>query len=228
MGKDRKKRQVGTGMKARGPQQAAEVPADLSANEGQVESLIQPILEAQDVVLTPNRVEEEIVQNLESSESALVADGSMEIEAVLDPTTDLENAMKQATEETVADVPTDTTYEMGGIDPLTYIEPAKPTAEDLDAAAEQGGYPFKPTIAELEAAIESVAAIEILPNGNVVVKPQLGEQPNGDFIWPVTVKEGYANAVREWAESDGITVEEWLSNIITQNIETYAMPAKGR
>ena len=233
MGKDRKRRQVGTGMKARGTQQAAEVPSDLSANEGQVESLIQPILEAQDVALTPNRVEEEIVQILESSESALVADGPLENEAVLDPTDELETAMKKAAEEEVADVKfyaqtTDgqyaevgeklseelrrSVYEDGkAVDPRTDLQPPCDGKTGAELAAEDHGQPG-----------EKVFSDELLADCLI------GEQPDGSYKAVVTIKEGYWNAITEWAESDGVTPEEFLSNIITQNIETYAMPAKGR
>ena len=92
----------------------------------------------------------------------------------------------------------------------------------------------KPTIADMEAAIERGEVLTIDPDGKVYSEQKffqadlVGFQANGEYKAVVTIKEGYWNAVEEWAAADGLTPEEWLSNLVTANIETYAMPAKGR
>jgi hypothetical protein len=56
----------------------------------------------------------------------------------------------------------------------------------------------------------------------------IGEQPDGSYKAVVTIGEGYWNAIKEWAEADGLTAEQWLSNLVMANVETYGQPAKGR
>jgi hypothetical protein len=94
-----------------------------------------------------------------------------------------------------------------------------PTGADLDAAAEQGGYQFKR---------HPGGKIEYRPNGATPVFSELGLQPDGSFIVPVRIEEGYWNAVKEWAEAVDLTPEQWLYNLVTSNVETYGQPAKGR
>ena len=55
-----------------------------------------------------------------------------------------------------------------------------------------------------------------------------GPQPDGSEKFIVTVQEGYTDAVRQWAESDGVSVERWLSDRLYEYISTYGEPAKGR
>lgn len=57
---------------------------------------------------------------------------------------------------------------------------------------------------------------------------ELGPQPNGDFRIIVTIPEGYVEGVRQWAESDGLSMEEWLDHRLSDYLETWSSPARGR
>jgi hypothetical protein len=56
----------------------------------------------------------------------------------------------------------------------------------------------------------------------------IGPQPDGSEKFIVTVQEGYTEAVRQWAEADGVPVERWLSDRLYEYISTYGAPAQGR
>ena len=58
--------------------------------------------------------------------------------------------------------------------------------------------------------------------------PTIGVQPDGSEKFVITVQEGYTDAVRQWAEADGVPVERWLSDRLYEYISTYGEPAKGR
>ena len=53
-------------------------------------------------------------------------------------------------------------------------------------------------------------------------------QPDGSEKFIITVQEGYTDAVRQWAEADGVDVSRWLSDRLYEYISTYGEPAKGR
>jgi hypothetical protein len=56
----------------------------------------------------------------------------------------------------------------------------------------------------------------------------IGPQADGSKGYVVKVEENYWGAVEEWAESDGISPEDWLRNLLYGAISTYGEPAKGR
>ena len=56
----------------------------------------------------------------------------------------------------------------------------------------------------------------------------LGLQPDGSTKVVVSIQEGYWEAVKDWAEADGVPVERWLSDRLYEYISTYGEPAKGR
>ena len=105
-----------------------------------------------------------------------------------------------------------------------------------------------PTVAisedlELEAilkqsALEGVPIVEVLegPNGAGTERPaeteqqnrELGEQPDGSFNVVVRLEEGYIEPVRQWAEAEGISVQEWCSRQLSHYLETWGQPAKSR
>ena len=57
---------------------------------------------------------------------------------------------------------------------------------------------------------------------------RVGQQPDGSTKVVVTIQEGYFEAVTQWAESDGVPIEQWLSDRLYEYISTYGEPAKGR
>ncbi len=56
----------------------------------------------------------------------------------------------------------------------------------------------------------------------------VGTQPDGSEKFIITVQEGYTDAVRQWAEADGVPVQQWLSDRLYEYISTYGEPAKPR
>ena len=56
----------------------------------------------------------------------------------------------------------------------------------------------------------------------------IGPQLDGTTKVVVTIQEGYWEAVQQWAEADGVPVEQWLSDRLYEYISTYGEPAKGR
>ena len=86
----------------------------------------------------------------------------------------------------------------------------------------------KPSIAEIEKAIESGAKVEMAPNGDVTIQPAapLGELPNGEYRSTVRIAEWCVEGVKGQAEADGISVEDWLTLRLTEHLEQWwAMPA---
>jgi hypothetical protein len=55
-----------------------------------------------------------------------------------------------------------------------------------------------------------------------------GDQPDGSCGFIVKVQEGYVDAVRQWAEADGVPVERWLSDRLYEYVSTYGDPAQSR
>jgi hypothetical protein len=93
-------------------------------------------------------------------------------------------------------------------DPLGIMGIIFPTPEEV-AAIENGDR--LPTIAELEAVLESGSKVDIKPDGGVKVTPGIGPQPNGDYGIVVTVPEQLVSGVLGQAELDGVSPSEWLT-----------------
>jgi hypothetical protein len=80
---------------------------------------------------------------------------------------------------------------------------------------------------------EEIAAIagEDAPDpmdDEVFGKPLLGEQPNKSFNMVVNIGEGYIDSIRQQAESDGITPEEWVSVRFSEYLESWWAPARSK
>jgi hypothetical protein len=56
----------------------------------------------------------------------------------------------------------------------------------------------------------------------------VGEQPDGSFNVIIRLEEGYIEPVRQWAEAEGISVEDWCSRQLSHYLETWGQPAKSR
>ena len=57
---------------------------------------------------------------------------------------------------------------------------------------------------------------------------ELGPQADGSFLIAVRLEEGYLEPVRQWAEAEGISPEEWCSRQLSHYLETWGQPAKSR
>jgi hypothetical protein len=240
-----KKSRVGMGMKPRGvpeetqPEvQAVEITEDRPTTEGQPEGALEAVSEGVSGDEKGINLEPEKLQNLESSEGVIVAHpdvadeivprskpaGERLIEELMEPAAekpqeavDLEKLMGESAGQPEPDKgeeeppEDDKDKEPEEVDPRTFLISGvgSPSSADLDAVMEQAGY---------AARIDSLKAPQ----------NELGPQPNGSHKWAVTVEEGYVSAVEDWAREAGITPEKWLSDLVHQNVETYAVPAKGR
>jgi predicted HicB family RNase H-like nuclease len=63
---------------------------------------------------------------------------------------------------------------------------------------------------------------------NQVLQSELGEQPDRSFKIAVRLEEGYIEPVRQWAEAEGLSVEEWVARQFSHYLETWGQPAKSR
>ena len=73
---------------------------------------------------------------------------------------------------------------------------------------------------------------EVFGPGAKVVAPSfirgLGEQPDGTFKLAITIPEGYIDPIREQAESDRMSAEEWCSMRFQEIMDTWWQRAPGR
>jgi len=212
MGKQRPRR-IGLGMK----------PREVSATAGQTEGLKEVEMEV--VLGEPEGGDHKLspVQNLESQPAEEAEEPIVAQMPVFEPPP----AVPQEVLDTLADL-------MKKSQELTGA-----TAERLDKLVEmvreeRRGRPYpeddgsKPSIAEIEKAIESGAKVEMAPNGDVTIQPAapLGELPNGEYRSTVRIAEWCVEGVKGQAEADGISVEDWLTLRLTEHLEQWwAMPA---
>jgi hypothetical protein len=244
MSKGQRKSRVGVGMKPRGiqgdkMQKAVMVTDASSGTEGQTETSIQPVFEAQYVEQRGPTLEQENSGLLESEKQPAVAD---------QPTEMADFELKKALKMSSATGPTADQTEDYGVtkyDPETGCRPnseVNPDGSVVDAEFEEVA-PYIPTMAEHEEAVRegrvvSIASIEealskganvsIAPNGDVKIGGTLGPRADGSYGIVLTVPEGYWDAVQQWAEADGVTAEEWCNMRFTEFVETWSSPAKGR
>lgn len=299
------KRKIGMGMKPRGAKIESIIPQAASADEGQAEEPVEAITTDQEQGAGGNRLEAESVQNLDSENSATVADEEEIIsDGVLNANpddcekpfeTDVSVEMSDALEKALADsadrmmVYDSPQSQHGGMRPATaeeretvnrLTEHIRPPVEAHAGAKRAGNYE---DIVNAEGEVIGMQTTEILPietikgryfmgidtgSGTskgitqVVAKEaqagadlvkimdaettsdlagkrvfeeellnsliSLGEQPNGTYKLIVTLEEGYIEPVRQWAESDGVTVEKWVTNLIQTYLESWSQAAKGR
>lgn len=222
------KRKVGQGMKPRG--ETAEKTADITAvptDEGQAESIIQPVLDREEGEQGSEHLEADLVQNLDSAEGP-------EKSPTVEPFCGFDARLETFFHPTPPEVEQVTAGSLSGL-------------ESLQAALEQSGFVkidasdtpqgvncYQPTPAEVDK-MASVLVREVQKEplaveriNNIPRIHSLGEQLNGDFKTVVTIQEGYIEGVRQWAEADGKTMEEWLSDFIAGYLENYGSPARSR
>lgn len=72
------------------------------------------------------------------------------------------------------------------------------------------------------------AAIQDFRGKVEVMEPALGQQADGTYKLVLTVQEGYAESIKQEAEANGRTPEEWCSEQFNFFIESWWSPAKGR
>lgn len=214
-------RKVGQGMKRRGGKRVS-VPKETKAviekptTEGQPEGVKEAVLETQDQAQTPPNLEPEIEAAAEPETGDLgasVADtdhapemtpeGEALLKAMLeskDPADDID--MTKALE--TGNIKT-------GIVGVSEVDPKSVNLKELEAAF--GGASFKNATK---------------PAAFWLGESSLGPQPDGSHKVAVTIQEGYWEAVQQWAEADGVPVEEWLSARLYEYVSTYGQAPRGR
>ena len=116
-----------------------------------------------------------------------------------------------------------------------------PTAEDL---AKYPLYRFDPNTGTKEAVVERVEATddglalymrepkpdEVLYRGmpRVQTLDYLGQQSDGTFKLVLSVDEGYIESIKQEAESNGMTAEQWCSQQFNFFLESWWAKPKGR
>jgi hypothetical protein len=118
----------------------------------------------------------------------------------------------------------------GEDDQLTALAEAlvKSFAEDLEEGEDDPEVPdlgLVPTDPEEgDAVTVQDGVVKIFRTGDA----RLGPQKNGDYGIAINIREGYWEAVKQWAEADGVAPEEWCNMRFTEYMETWSSPAKGR
>ena len=240
-----KSRQIGKGMIPRGktgvkPQKEKRKMTTQSTNEGQRRYAEDPVLGPKDRNETPGNLEpengENSLQNLESKEAIVAQDDAPRCASCGQEFT--WNEKVQAFEHDdpcVVGLEAALKESGNAVIDAEFLEVDEPRpAGDHHAVGDDGA------AADLETAMavgfgsmkftESPGEAWITKDGigEVLKAYGLGDQPDGSCGFIVKIQEGYTDAVRQWAESDGVPVERWLSDRLYEYISTYGEPAKGR
>jgi len=250
MAEGQKKRQIGKGMKVRGNKRVKKYKEAIkvttqSTDKGQRVPVIEPVLEAEVRNETPGNLEpekgSELLQNLEQKEAIVAHDDDAKMSEVrfFENPSELEAALNESSGEVIdAEFFEEENYDskgekvgqvLGEHDDLeTAMAVGTGTVKDLQPPC--GGVPMgkRPTIAELEELLNRHGSEGVSLETNGAVKLAIGPQPDGSEKFIITIQEGYTDAVRQWAEVDGVPVEQWLSDRLYEYISTYGEPAKGR
>ena len=201
-----KNKRAGIGQKPRGRQQTRGIEAlpsekPVASNEGQEEGVKDPVSETADRVQEGGGLLEEI---------STISDKTAENEkipsvAVLEGQS-LEEMLAKSKQENPV---------MGGL--------RRATPEEEEAFRQQT---VIRTVRPFTA--EELATLDDLPAGKITLRSELGEQPDGSFNVILRLEEGYIEAVRQWAEAEGLSVEEWVARQFSHYLETWGQPAKSR
>lgn len=204
---NKRKRKVGQGMKPR-VVLGADV-SSVSADAGQTQVVSEPQTGVEVGTQTGDTLEAENVQNLESPvgvENPLSVAQVGQGEAPEVVTTNLEDLMRDS------------------VDAMS--------AETLERAKQN--HPLMvttgPSIAEIEDLMSRRGSenVRLEPNGEVIVTPVLGQQADGTFKMVVTIAEGYIDPIKEVAEGDRITPEEWINTRLQEIMDTWWQRAESR
>ena len=229
-----KKRKIGAGMKPRGnkrvkPQKETKSMTEQSIVEGHATPQEEAVFEVQEGNETPGNLEpengEKTVQNLENSE-AMVAHDDGHREADEQAGMELLAAMDESSNEVIE-------TEFNEVDESTEMEQVlgEPAGTDLETAIAVGTGTVKdlqPTLTGIGGKPLESEIVAVRPPLDGKNFPHVGPQPDGSEKFIITIQEGYTEAVRQWAEADGVDVSRWLSDRLYEYISTYGEPAKGR
>ena len=201
-----KNKRAGIGQKPRGRQQTRGIEAlpsekPVASNEGQEEGVKDPVLETADRVQEGGGLLEEI-----STISDKTAENEKMPSVAVSEGQSLDEMLAQSKQENPV---------MGGL--------RRATPEEEEAFRQQT---VIRTVRPFTA--EELATLDDLPAGKITLRSELGEQPDGSFNVILRLEEGYIEAVRQWAEAEGLSVEEWVARQFSHYLETWGQPAKSR
>ena len=201
-----KNKRAGIGQKPRGSQQTRGVEAlpnekPVASNEGQEEGVKDPVSEPADRVQEGGGLLEEI-----STISDKTAENEKMPSVAVSGGQSLDEMLAQSKQENPV---------MGGL--------RRATPEEEEAFRQQT---VIRTVRPFTA--EELATLDDLPAGKITLRSELGEQPDGSFNVILRLEEGYIEAVRQWAEAEGLSVEEWVARQFSHYLETWGQPAKSR
>lgn len=230
MAEGQKKRKLGQNMKARGkkadkPQETTEVTEHEPTAEGQPESILEPVLSRQNPVETSHYLEPEKVQILDPQndpQCCTTVPVPQTPTAVPDSTQD---ALEKALEESVDD-PHFTEFCVHDIPMGQSCEKCQSAAAENQLTSDGTGEVR--VINEADNAKVFVGVDFGSKEDTTVYLTEVGPMPDGSQKCVVTVPEGYWEAVKQWAESDGISPEEWLSQRLYEYVTSFGNAPKGR
>lgn len=217
---NKRKRKVGQGMKPRLATDAKE--PSLSADAGQTQVVSEAQTGVEVGTQTGDTLEAEKVQNLESPqevENPLSVAQVDQGEAPEVVTTNLEDLMR---------------------DSVDARGPQRCCELDTNGDGNCNIHSAPGEFRKVQNVITSIAEIEdvinrrgsenvrLEPNGEVIVMPMLGQQEDGTFKMVVTVREGIIEPLRQQAEADRQTPEEWLSERLGDYLDNWWSPAASR
>jgi hypothetical protein len=112
--------------------------------------------------------------------------------------------------------------------PIPISPEVRERAAKIEVAGQQAAKAEAKSITEIEAAMNGGSRVELKPNGEIVIGGTVGERSDGTFGMVLTIAEGYIDPIRQQADSDGVTPEEWVSQRFNEYLETWWSPPKGR
>ena len=221
-----KKKNLGQGMKPRGNQAETEKAEEpVSADEGQEETSVEAVSEAQEVEQTPNNLEPEFevdridlyVASPDPSKYTLI-----DSIATKDETVDLRKLL----------------YDSGEGEPEVQRLPEEKS--DAQKQAEQllvqnlDAFPTEADIANhplrtFKADSKKLRMFEGFESeGARLTYEGLGQQSDGSFKLVLAVDEGYIESIRQEAEANSMTPEQWCSQQFNFFLESWWAKPKGR
>lgn len=230
------------------PKVRNETPGNLEPENGT--ELLQNLEQKEAIVAHDGEYKEtlEVPTNIPAAREFQVHPESSDLEAALNESGVIDGEFAEVEEETYIGhgqfVKDGVIYNSNGVSVGMVIDTKSTTGKVIDLETAMavgtgtvkeleppcGGVPMgkRPTIAELEELLNRHGSEGVSLETNGAVKLAIGPQPDGSEKFIITIQEGYTDAVRQWAEADGVTVEQWLSDRLYEYVSTYGEPAKGR
>lgn len=154
-------------------------------------------------------------------------------EAVLGVSEGVENGGQMESENPAVFEPSVAPSEVNNLGPETDLEAAMNQPEDISQGEKresQSKYdPWNERGTMIPPPPELISNLELSPAvpevGGVLINHQL---PDGSHMAVVTIPEGWWEPITQWAEENGVTPEQWLSDRLYEYVSSYGSPAGKR